>query len=274
VIAYYHFARFRGGELALPRRSSSGVASGCELEDAVLQGLLEVVEHDAWFSAQITGAACPTIALESIDDSTSVGIVPSMQRAGFDVQVRNLTNDLGIPVLEANFTNRRSYAQYLVSGWGSHLDPTIALRRALCEAVQCVCFGGHERDRRNVVQGASSILRVFNERGQRVERTGRPQDLREIENLADEAPSALRFLRRCVASIQSALPGSDVVFCDVTPVRGMGIHVTNTVVPGLTDAVDSFVHVTERLLQYRRIIEGDDAPVLTIEQLYLGERIH
>src|SRR5690606_12668747 len=39
--------RFRGGDIEIPWRGTSGVSAGAAREDAVLQGLYEIIENDA-----------------------------------------------------------------------------------------------------------------------------------------------------------------------------------------------------------------------------------
>jgi bacteriocin biosynthesis cyclodehydratase domain-containing protein len=115
---------------------SNGNAAGSSLEDAIFQGLLELVERDAaaiWWFNRIQR---PGIDLEGIDDSYMAQLRDYYRSIQREFWVLDLTVDLNIPVFGA--VTRRTEGEYEVPvcGFGAHLDPKIALMRALSEMNQ------------------------------------------------------------------------------------------------------------------------------------------
>jgi bacteriocin biosynthesis cyclodehydratase domain-containing protein len=127
---------------------SNGNAAGSCLEDAVLQGMLEVVERDAvavWWYNRLRQRA---VDLASFGDPW----IREMQEvySGLDRElwVLDLTTDLGVPAMAA-VSSKRGPSEDIVFGFGAHLDPQVALRRALTELSQmlpAVLEGGYTGD--------------------------------------------------------------------------------------------------------------------------------
>ncbi len=117
---------------------SNGNASGSSLEDAVVQGFLELVERDAvalWWYNRLRQ---PGIDLDAFDEPWLSGLRDGLDRAGRQVWALDLTSDLGIPVMVAASRCARGGAPHTVYGFGAHFDPRQALRRALTEMIQMV----------------------------------------------------------------------------------------------------------------------------------------
>ena len=114
----------------------SGNAAGNSLEEAVLQGVLELVERDALAIWWYNRVRRPAIALEAVDDPYVRRLVPWHERRGRALWALDLTTDLGIPVVAAVSRRLGGGADALLFGFGAHLDPGIALTRALLELTQ------------------------------------------------------------------------------------------------------------------------------------------
>jgi len=115
---------------------SNGNAAGSSLEDAVVQGFLELVERDAvalWWYNRLRR---PGIDLDAFDEPWLAGLRDALDRAGRRVWALDLTSDLGIPVVVAASRGADGTAAGTVYGFGAHFDPRRALRRALTEMVQ------------------------------------------------------------------------------------------------------------------------------------------
>jgi YcaO-like protein with predicted kinase domain len=118
--------------------SSNGLASGNHVLEAIVHGLTEVIERDAEASwraekgdrrvdlASVTGPAAALIA--------------RLRAHGVFVAIWDLTSDIGIPVYGcAILEDPREPAWRalgLYQGFGCHLDPEVAVIRAVTEAVQ------------------------------------------------------------------------------------------------------------------------------------------
>lgn len=118
---------------------SNGCASGNTLEEAVLQGFLELIERDAvaiWWYNRLRR---PAIDLSSFDDAW-LSNLPARYAAwrglDRDVVALDLTNDLGVPVVGGVSWVRNSERQRIVFGFGCHLDIRIAVQRAITEMNQ------------------------------------------------------------------------------------------------------------------------------------------
>jgi bacteriocin biosynthesis cyclodehydratase domain-containing protein len=116
------------------RPCGNGVAAGNCLEEAILQGLLELVERDAiavWWYNRIRR---PQIALESFHDAYFNALEADYARLGWKVWVLDLTHDLRIPVCAA--LAHQSVGDRFAIGFGAHLEPRLAVQRALTELNQ------------------------------------------------------------------------------------------------------------------------------------------
>jgi ribosomal protein S12 methylthiotransferase accessory factor len=115
---------------------SNGCAAGTSLEDAALQGFCELVERDSVALWWYNRARRPAVDLESFDDPYVATIVASYAQLGREVWALDLTTDLGIPSIGAFSRRVDGPSEDILIAFGAHLDPQIALRRALGEMNQ------------------------------------------------------------------------------------------------------------------------------------------
>lgn len=263
---------FLGSDRALPFRGSSGLAAGCTPEEALLQGLFEVVEHDAWYSAWRSGAYCPSIELDSVGDEVCRELIRLFRSAGFEIQARDLTNDIGIPVFETTLRSTRDRSAYQLPGFGAHLDPVIAMRRALTEVGQTLCS---ELGRSSWSDLLSSNMSPFNaatfvEVQQATKRVCGSRVFDEIEDRSPTGNGILDSVSQTVTRLAEAVPDADICLYDHSMPELPGVHVVNAFVTRVNDQVGHFSHIGSRLRRYRRIMEGPEAPLLEDDDLYLG----
>ena len=129
----YCFANTPFPDAVYCRWGSNGCAAGNSLEEAALQGLLELVERDAvaiWWYNRIPR---PALDLAQLPHDALARIDATLQ-ANWDYWVLDLTHDLAIPVMVAVGQQRES-GQFIL-GMGCHPDAQIAALRALCELCQ------------------------------------------------------------------------------------------------------------------------------------------
>lgn len=113
-----------------------GHAAGNVLEEAILQGFLELVERDAvalWWYPRVRRHR---VALESFGSPWMGSIQRWYHERGWQLHVVDLTTDLEIPVFAA-----AAYAparQQLYLGFGCHLEASLGVQRALTELNQIV----------------------------------------------------------------------------------------------------------------------------------------
>lgn len=117
------------------RGTSNGAAAGNTLEEAVLQGLLELVERDSvalWWHPMCHR---PGFDLASWNDPRINAALAPQRALGTDVWVLDLTSDLGIPAAVA-IAHGMSKTPAPMMGFGAHVDPALAVVRALTELAQ------------------------------------------------------------------------------------------------------------------------------------------
>ncbi|MEU8891932.1 TOMM precursor leader peptide-binding protein [Streptomyces sp. NPDC048442] len=133
-LLYYNAPPSPGGGSCVAH--SNGSAAGTCVEDATVQGFLELVERDAvglwWYNR----TRQPSIDLDAFDDSWVAGVRSAHRGLGREVWVLDVTSDLGIPVFAAVSRRTDKPAEDITLGFGAHFDPRTALRRALSELNQ------------------------------------------------------------------------------------------------------------------------------------------
>ena len=115
---------------------SNGNAAGSSLEDAVLQGMLEVVERDAVALWWYNRTRQPAVDLAAFDDGWIAEARRAHARLGREVWALDLTSDLGVPTVVALSRRTDQARQDVMMGFGAHLDPAVAVRRAVTELNQ------------------------------------------------------------------------------------------------------------------------------------------
>lgn len=115
---------------------SNGNAAGNTLEEAILQGFLELVERDSVALWWYNRLRMPAVDVDSFGDPYLEQLrncLADHQRA---LWVLDLTADLGIPVFAALARRTDGTPEQILFGFGCHLDPRTALLRAVTELNQ------------------------------------------------------------------------------------------------------------------------------------------
>lgn len=132
----YHPYDAPGMSVKLFRTNTNGLAAGNTIEEAVFHGLLEVLERDALSSAEFNRFPGKEIVLTE-DDGENYRLAQMCKENGVDIKLWLLFHDTGVPTVVAALDDvRLKDPALLVMGAGSHLDPSIAVRRAITEAAQ------------------------------------------------------------------------------------------------------------------------------------------
>jgi ribosomal protein S12 methylthiotransferase accessory factor len=114
----------------------NGLSSGMTPGEAILQGLLEVIERDCECIFVGNSLPMPTVALDSIGDRRISGILDKAARLGVDVTVKYIANDIGLPTFYTMLFDPHSKYRRICWGTGTHLSKDIALYRSFTEAIQ------------------------------------------------------------------------------------------------------------------------------------------
>jgi oxazoline/thiazoline synthase len=115
---------------------SNGTAAGNTLEEAILQAFLEIVERDAvavWWYNRIRR---PGIDIGSFNMPYLTALSGFYRSIGRDFWAVDITSDLGIPVVAGVSRRIDRGVEDILVGFGAHLDPGLALLRAITEVNQ------------------------------------------------------------------------------------------------------------------------------------------
>jgi ribosomal protein S12 methylthiotransferase accessory factor len=134
ALCYYHYPL--PPEHRFARGDSNGNAAGNTLEEAILQGFMELVERDGvalWWYNRLRR---PAVDLGSFNEPYFVQLQQFYRENDRDLWVLDLTADLGIPAFAGVSNRKTGSSERLILGFGAHLDPTIAILRAVTEVNQ------------------------------------------------------------------------------------------------------------------------------------------
>lgn len=205
------------------RADSNGCAAGSCLEEAILQGFLELVERDAWALWWYNRAPRPGVRLDSFREPYLAALREWLARLGREVWVLDLTTDLGIPVFVALSREVPRRAGDLILGAGAHLDPGVAILRALTEVNQFLpgFLAGRPRQILSAEPGEAAAYLLPDP--SRPWREAEDFPVLERADLREEVELCVDRARRC---------GLEVLVVDQTR-EEVGLPVVRVVVPGM-----------------------------------------
>ncbi|MEU8712269.1 TOMM precursor leader peptide-binding protein [Streptomyces sp. NPDC048663] len=112
---------------------SNGCATGGSAEEAILFGLLELVERDAFLLGWYGGLPLPEIDLDSVRGSQVRAMVARAALQGYDVHVFDNRVDLPLPVVTGLAVRRDDGPGTLAFAAGASFDPETAVESAISE---------------------------------------------------------------------------------------------------------------------------------------------
>lgn len=228
---------------------SNGLAGGNHLLEALAAALYEVVERDAIACSR----AAPTgmtgrVDLATVTDPLVRSLIDRFDAADVSAYLFDITVDTEVPTYTAVVADRRDPAMGLYRGYGAHLDPSIAMIRALTEAAQA---------RLLLIAGSRDDYFTRDQRMNRFMGDGR-------RDAFDAIPATVRADRHESGATSSF--GQDVTVV-LDRLRAAGLHsaivvdlthpdlqvpVVRVVVPGLEGYMFDFYRKGPRALAYAR----------------------
>jgi ribosomal protein S12 methylthiotransferase accessory factor len=137
--------------------TSSGFAAGPDLEWALRNAILELLEREAFMITWLNRLRVP-----EIDYSASGGVTgeirSAFQRWGTEVRAFNLATDMPVSAVMVVALDQTGNGPAAVVGLGCELHPERALRKALFEICQV-----HESFRRRCGQGVADRLNAYSD---------------------------------------------------------------------------------------------------------------
>jgi oxazoline/thiazoline synthase len=120
---------------------SNGCAAGNTLEEAIVQGFLELVERDAYAIWWYNRVQRPGMDLDQIDDAYVRDLRTQFAATGRRLWVLDISSDLGIPTFVSVAHWIEDAQEFIDFGSGAHFDARIALLRSLTELNQFLSIG-------------------------------------------------------------------------------------------------------------------------------------
>ena len=122
---------------SLFKSNTNGLASGNILEEAILHGIFEVIERDAWSIFELTHKNYSQIDLDTIENELIRETIEKFESEGIKIKLMDFTADINIATIAASADDTVTKdAGLLTLGIGTHLDPEVAVFRALTEVAQ------------------------------------------------------------------------------------------------------------------------------------------
>jgi ribosomal protein S12 methylthiotransferase accessory factor len=221
------------------RADSNGNAAGNTIEEAILQGLLEVIERDGVAVWWYNGLRRPRVDLASFDDPYFRNLERFYHGIGRELWVLDLTSDFGIPVVAAVSRKVDGGTQRLILGFGAHLDARIAVTRALTEMSQVGLELDKIPDAKIDPDSAGWLLGATLESKPYLApdpsapaRQAKTFATRPSDDIRDDVVATVEIARRC---------GLEVLVLDLTR-PDIGLNVVKVVVPGMRFFWQRFAH--------------------------------
>ncbi len=233
---------------------SNGCAVGSCLEEALLGGLLELVERDSFLNGWYGAARLPRIDLATVGGPTVAVMAERAALQGYDVHAFDNRIDLAIPAVTVVGVRRDGGPGTLSFAASASLDPRSAVEGALSEVLSYIPHLARQTaERRQELEAMADDFSLVRHLKDHPQLYGLPRMTEYARGYLEPTP-ALSFadvyrgwedhgrprdgdLRADVAVVVDALvtAGHDVVAVDQTSPEQerMGLRTVATVVPGL-----------------------------------------
>jgi ribosomal protein S12 methylthiotransferase accessory factor len=123
--------------------STNGLASGNHRLEAIVHGLCELIERDAyalWLARGASKQVGTQLNLSTVRDDSVQDLLSRLSAAAMLVAVWDMTADAGVPAFYCEIVDDPHTPRWatigVCPGTGCHLDAVVALLRAVTEAVQ------------------------------------------------------------------------------------------------------------------------------------------
>lgn len=131
---------YRDTDLSSFQLTSNGLASGNNLLEAINHALYEAIERDAIacsrVGAQRLGRHLPVVDPDTIEHPLVLELLDRLQAVQIRAVLFDCTVDTDVPTYMAYLCDRARPDARIAGGYGAHLDPEIAMVRAITEAAQ------------------------------------------------------------------------------------------------------------------------------------------
>lgn len=127
---------YTGDKILLYQNNTNGLSAGSTYQEAILQGIYEVLERDIISFGLATGEMVD-VNLDSIESDLVLNIIHELKRNGINVYIKYIPNEFNIPCFIVTGDDIKSKTPSLLcGGYGCHSKKEIALIRGLTELIQ------------------------------------------------------------------------------------------------------------------------------------------
>lgn len=211
--------------------SSNGLNSGNTTSEALIGGLYEVIERDATTCTKVSwesGVPYRRVDLSTAPSPDIAELVDLIHAADLEVVTFDCTVDTGVPTFTSYLCDLGNPAMGVYHGYGTHLDPQVAVIRSICEAAQgrLVFIAGSRDD-------SFRHHRRLHEINAAAHRTllGQPFTV-DLRDIADESTDTFEDDGRTLLSKLEAIGIEQILWADITH-PDVGVDVVRVIVPGL-----------------------------------------
>ncbi|WP_181446606.1 TOMM precursor leader peptide-binding protein [Streptomyces sp. NTH33] len=120
------------------QESSNGCASGTSPQEALLHGMLELIERDAFLLCWYGGARLPEIDASTCEDEEIQFILDRVARLGYRMRLFDMRVDIPVPAVMAMAERLDGGLGRLCFAAGASLDPVEAIRSAISETASYI----------------------------------------------------------------------------------------------------------------------------------------
>ncbi|TDF98014.1 TOMM precursor leader peptide-binding protein [Paenibacillus piri] len=267
LLAYYSLA-YGGGFVY---ETSNGCAVGGSLEEAILYGILEVVERDSFLMTWYAGLPVPRLDYRSSGDKELLVMIERIKAvSGYEVNLYNTTMENGIPSIWAVAKGGADQGANLVCAAGAHLDPTQAAKSAIHELAGMIPVAEERlRTRRDEAEAMFHDSFLVEHMDDHSLLYSLPQSEERLRFLLDEQRPLRKFdeafdfvsahddltddLRQVLQAFRSLQ--LDVIIIDQSSSETLrnGLYCVKVLIPGMLPM--TFGHVYNRLTGLDRLLE-------------------
>lgn len=218
---------------AIFKGNTNGLASGNVLEEAVLHGMLEVIERDAWSIFELTKKNKKCINIDNIENPLINELLEKFKKESINIKLMDLTADIDIPTIAAiaDDTILKDPA-LLTLGIGTHLNPKIAVLRALTEVAQSRATQIHGT--REDTSRAVLMRKAGYERMKKINKHYFEEENNVIIDLSDIEDKSTDSLKKDIEITTNELKRNNIdkiLFKNLTR-KEIGINVVRVIIPG------------------------------------------
>ncbi|MBW1797579.1 MAG: YcaO-like family protein, partial [Deltaproteobacteria bacterium] len=242
----------------------NGSSAGNCIEEAILQGMCEVVERHVSSIISRNKLKSPAINLGSIEDPVCLELIRKYERAGIKLYASDFSMDTGIPTVAVLACDAATFPEKSEIVWtaGTTPDPHKALIRALTEVAQ---LAGDFNTGSNYVASGLPKFKELTEAGF-VTNPGKEVGVFSLPDLSND--NIRVEVENCVAALSET--GMEVIVVDVTDPR-LEIPAVYTIMPGAHFS-DRATGTSVGMFAAKLITENVD-PLWAIEELKKMDRL-